>query len=105
MTLHQAAESLTVTLSRIPNSVFDDVNLAAAAFTNVNLAGTHMDDVNLSSLRIQNANLSHATITESCLHGMTINGILVTDLLAAYLAQQKAAALPAAAQPDPPKEL
>jgi uncharacterized protein YjbI with pentapeptide repeats len=89
MTIHHLSEPLLVTVSRITASNFNDVNLAAATFTNVNLAGTRMDDVNLSDLRIDNANLSHAAITESCLHGMTINGILVTDMLAAYLAQQK----------------
>jgi uncharacterized protein YjbI with pentapeptide repeats len=88
MKLHQFAEPLEVTRSRLVESIFNDVNLAGTTFENVNLSNARIHDVKLSHLVIDNANLSHASIAESCLHGMTINGILVTDLLAAYSAQQ-----------------
>ena len=39
---------------------------------------------NLAGLHIMDANLARARITDSRLEGMTINAILVTDLLAIY---------------------
>ena len=56
---------------------FDDVNLSEANFHNINLAHARFDDVNLTQVEITNANLA----------GMTIDGILVTDLLRAYSAR------------------
>jgi uncharacterized protein YjbI with pentapeptide repeats len=53
---------------------FDDVNMGAATFHNVNLSGARFDDVNLSNVAVANSNLD----------GMTIEGVLVTELLAAY---------------------
>ena len=53
---------------------FDDVNLCKATFHNINLSDARFDDVNLSNVAISNANLD----------GMTINGVLVTDLLKAH---------------------
>ena len=41
-------------------------------------------------LKITQANLQGAAIAESRLDGLTINGILVTDLLAAYQASRPA---------------
>lgn len=52
---------------------FDDVNLSASAFTNVSLAGAVFRDVDLRGVAITDADLS----------GMTIDGRLVTALLAA----------------------
>lgn len=50
--------------------------------------------MNLSGLKISQANLQGAEINESRLDGMKINGILVTDLLAAYQARHANAAPP-----------
>jgi uncharacterized protein YjbI with pentapeptide repeats len=55
-------------------AVFDDVNLGRARFQNVNLSGARFDDINFSG-----AEITHANYT-----GMKIDGVLVTDLLAAY---------------------
>ncbi|CAN5692869.1 hypothetical protein BH09VER1_BH09VER1_04270 [soil metagenome] len=57
---------------------FDDVALADAKFHNINLSGTKFDDINFSNARITNANVE----------GMTLFGIKVTDLFAAYEAQK-----------------
>jgi uncharacterized protein YjbI with pentapeptide repeats len=65
-------------------STFTDVNLAGAAFNDVNLSGAIINDVNLSGLRISEADLRGASIVESMTDGMTIDGIAVADLLAAY---------------------
>ena len=42
------------------------------------------DDINLSHAKFNNVNFSHAAIQHACYEGMTIDGILVTDLLQAY---------------------
>jgi uncharacterized protein YjbI with pentapeptide repeats len=70
----------------LSGSVFNDVNLSSVTVTNVNLAESSLSDVNLTNLKIRDANLSHASIDDSATEGMTINGILVSDLLAAYRA-------------------
>jgi len=44
--------------------------------------------VNLSGLKIRQANLQGADIAECRIDGVKINGILLTDLLAAYRASQ-----------------
>jgi uncharacterized protein YjbI with pentapeptide repeats len=51
------------------------------------MSGWTVHDVNLSGLRIDKANLAGAAIVNSRLQGMTIDGIEVTDLLAAWKAQ------------------
>jgi hypothetical protein len=49
-----------------------------------------LHDVNLAGLKIVKANLAGASITEGQLQGMMIDGILVSDLLAAYHASRRA---------------
>jgi uncharacterized protein YjbI with pentapeptide repeats len=88
MKRHRNNEPLEVTRSRLTGSTFNDVNLAQTSFTNVNLSGARIDDVNLTGTVIRDANLSHVSIDESCVEGMTIRGILVTELLALYDARQ-----------------
>jgi uncharacterized protein YjbI with pentapeptide repeats len=48
------------------------------------MAGWTVHNVNLSALRIDKANLAGASIINSRLQGMTIDGIEVTELLAAW---------------------
>lgn len=48
-----------------------------------------MGNVNFSGLRVSQANLAGATIADCRLDGMTIDGILVTDLLKTYQAARK----------------
>jgi uncharacterized protein YjbI with pentapeptide repeats len=88
MKLNEVAEPLDVTRSNLSDSNFNDVNLANARFENVNLSGSLLQNVNLSGVRISNANLNELAITDAALAGTTINGILVTDLLAAHEAIQ-----------------
>jgi uncharacterized protein YjbI with pentapeptide repeats len=63
---------------------FHDVNLSGATIDDVNLSGWNVQDVNFSGLKITNADLSNAAIAHCLIEGMTIDGIKVTDLLAAY---------------------
>jgi uncharacterized protein YjbI with pentapeptide repeats len=91
--IKQRVEAKDVDLS---GSIFTDANLTGAAFTDVNLAGATINDVNLAGATIDNANLSGlrisqadlrgASIVESLTDGMTIDGITVANLLAAYQA-------------------
>jgi uncharacterized protein YjbI with pentapeptide repeats len=78
----------------LSGSTFTDVNLAESTFENVKLSGTNICDVNLSEssiecanlsgLRIHQANLRGASIADSHTESMTIDGIPVAALLAAY---------------------
>jgi hypothetical protein len=96
MKLHHVKECLDVHKADISGSVYDDVNTSGCSFTNVNMSGATFDDVNMSGwkvhnvnlagLKIVNANLAGASITQGRMEGMTIDGILVSDLLEAYRA-------------------
>jgi uncharacterized protein YjbI with pentapeptide repeats len=54
------------------------------------LSGWKLHDVNLAGLKIVHANLAGASITQGRIEGMTIEGILVSDLLAVYRASKSA---------------
>jgi Pentapeptide repeats (9 copies) len=102
MNMHGVKHCLNVKKSDLAGSTFDDVNFAGATFENVmmsgwsvhnvNLSGLRLDNANVSGARISNANLAGTSVTDSRLEGMTINGIPVTDLLAAYAAAKSQAA-------------
>ena len=68
----------------LSGSTFKDVNLAEAQFEDANLSGWRVRNANLAELRIENADLRGAVITDSLTTGMTIDGIPVMDLVAAY---------------------
>ena len=50
--------------------------------------GATLNNINMAGVRISDANLDGASIDNANLAGMRINGILVSDLLAAYAASQ-----------------
>jgi len=62
------------------------VNLAGATITDSNLSGWQVKNVNLSKLQISNADLRGVAIVESQTDDMTIDGVSVADLMAAYRA-------------------
>jgi hypothetical protein len=80
----------------LSGSSFTDVNLSGAMLRNVNFSEAEIEDANLSGwtvrnaclagLRISNADLRDAAIEDSLTTGMTIDGIAVSDLTAAYRA-------------------
>jgi len=70
--------------TNLESAVFDDVNLSQASFKNINLFGATFSDVNLSGASFGNLNLSDTSITNANYTGMTIEGVLVSDLLACY---------------------
>jgi uncharacterized protein YjbI with pentapeptide repeats len=100
MKLHERKERLEVGKSDLSGSVFDDVNMSGSTFHNINLSGASVDDanmsgwrvnsVNLSGLRLTKTNLAGASIGDSRYEGMTIDGIPVTAMIAAYKAAQAA---------------
>ncbi len=79
-------QRLEVTDTDMSGSTFADVRLVGAKFDDVNLTGATINNANLSTVRISNANFAGASIVESSMKSMTIDGISVTDLLAAYRA-------------------
>lgn len=87
MNIHDQKQRLSVKGSDISGSLFDDVNASGATLHNVNMSGWHVDYVNLAGLRLTKANLAGASISDSRYDGMTIDGIEVTELLAAYKLQ------------------
>src|SRR5262245_1265564 len=110
MKIHQEKHRLQVTDSDLSGSVYDDMNLSGSSYENVNMSGGtyhnvnlsgstfddlnmlgwHVHHVNLSGLKIDRANLAGASIVNSRLDGMTIDGIEVTELLAAWKAKNAA---------------
>ena len=87
-------EPLKVSDSIVTNASFDNVNLSNSHFANVNLSVSRFTEVNLTNAAIENANVSNVTfrnvnmsnvdIADAQTAGMRINGILLSDLLAAY---------------------
>jgi uncharacterized protein YjbI with pentapeptide repeats len=100
MKLHEAKERLDVSKSDLSGSVFDDVNMSGCTLHNINLSGASVDDANMSGWRVNNvnfsglrlttANLAGAAISHCRYDGMTIEGIPVTAMIAAYKAAQEA---------------
>jgi uncharacterized protein YjbI with pentapeptide repeats len=94
--LNGVRRRLQVSESDLRESTFQDTNLSDAAFRNIKLAsatienadltGACVSDANLSGVRLSNVNLTGAAITDCLTDQMTINGIAVNDLLAAYRA-------------------
>ena len=84
MKLEQTKQRVEAKDADMSGSMFTNVNLKGAVFKDVNLAEATIHDANLSGLRISQADLSGASIVESLTDGMTINGIALADLLAAY---------------------
>jgi len=67
-------QTLDVQNANLAQSRFDDVNLRASAFKNVALADATFVNVNFKNVSLRDVNLI----------GMTINGVLVSDLIGAH---------------------
>jgi len=77
----QCIEAIDADLS---GSTFTDVNLAGVKLNDVNLTNTAISNANMTGLRVNNANLAGASIVDCVTKGMTIDGVAVSDLFAAY---------------------
>jgi uncharacterized protein YjbI with pentapeptide repeats len=65
-----------------------NINLSGASIDDANMSGWCVNSVNLSGLRLTKANLAGVSIGDSRNDGMTIDGIPVTAMIAAYKAAQ-----------------
>ncbi len=81
--------------ANLAGSTFIDVNLRGAVFDDVNLSEATFENVALREVKIHNVNMTNLSIAHARLDGMTIDGVLVTDLLRAYREQN--------AKPEPNK--
>ena len=67
-----------------PKARFEGANLSPSTFSDVNLAQSQFSNVSLAAASFQDVNLSNCSVTDANLEGMTINGILVSELLSTY---------------------
>ncbi len=84
--LETVRNRLEVKDADLSGSSFVDVKLAGAAFTDVNLSAATIANANLSGLKIVGADLRGASLTDCRTGGMTIDGIALEALIAAYRA-------------------
>ena len=63
---------------------FEDGTMPGVMFINANLAGAGFDDVSLVGATMRNANLTGLNIAGCRMDRMRIEGVLVTELLAAW---------------------
>jgi len=92
--LQETRQPIDATDADLSGSIFTNVSLAGAAFNDVKLtgasirnaclSGARIEDANLSETRISQANLTRVAITDCATDGMTIDGILLSDLITAY---------------------
>ena len=80
-----------------PRSSVRDADLRASVFSDVNLAEATFENVALNGALFRNVGLRGAAISDADLVGATIDGILVSELLAAHAwwLRQSASASPA----------
>lgn len=76
--------NLKVKNARAVGSSFHDVDLSRTVFDDVNLKGATFKNVALTGATIRDACLGDVVIEDANYSGMTIDGILVTDLLRTY---------------------
>ncbi len=69
---------------RLASTAFGNVDLSKSTFSNVNASAAAFRDVSLRDAHFTNVDLSSVRVANSRLGGMRIEGILVTDLIAAY---------------------
>ncbi len=70
--------------SRHPGSRFADVDLSDSVFADVSLRSARFDNVALTGATFRNVCLGNVSIEDANLEGMTIDGVLVSDLFRAY---------------------
>ena len=83
-TMRRVNKSLVVDDCNLAGSRFSDVNLENASFHDINLRLSRFRDVNLSGANFTDVDLSNSSIADCRIRGLTINGVLVSDLLRAY---------------------
>jgi uncharacterized protein YjbI with pentapeptide repeats len=92
--LEETTRQIQAVDADLSGSTFTNVNLANARFENVTLGTAIIHNANLTGLRISNADLRGASIVQSTMKGMTIDGVDVADLFAAWKSAHPEAARP-----------
>ena len=92
--LEQVEKRLEVRTCCLAGSSFVDVNLSKASFDDINFSGAEIQnanmsdwmvqDANLKGLKIRNSDLREAAISHCLTEGMTVDGIAVSEMMAAY---------------------
>jgi len=62
------------------------VNFAGAKIEDANMSGWSVRNASLAGLKLESADLRGAVISNSLTAGMTIDGVPVTEMMAAYRA-------------------
>jgi uncharacterized protein YjbI with pentapeptide repeats len=94
MELKQVQQQIEASDADLSGSTFYDVKLAGAVFSNVNLAGSSIQNANLARLEIKDASLAllqltncdlrNAAFTDCLTDGVLIDGIPLSEMMAAY---------------------
>lgn len=71
-------------------SELDEVRFDGTAFRAVSFAGARFERATFAGATLQGVDLSNLAITHGMYDGMTIDGVRVTDALAAYQAREGA---------------
>jgi uncharacterized protein YjbI with pentapeptide repeats len=77
----EGSSFVDVNLSKVS---FDDINFSGADIHNANMSDWVVRDANLKGLKITSADLRGAAISHSLTEGMTVDGIAVSEMMAAY---------------------
>ena len=59
----------------------ENVDLTGSRFHDVNLAGCEFDDVSLTEAQFHNISLRNARFTDCAIEGLSINGVLISEML------------------------
>ena len=89
--LRDTRQSIVAVNADLSGSRFDGVRLAGGVFSNADLSAAVIENANLAGLRVGNANLSGASFSDCTMDGMTIDGVSVAALFAAYRASRAGA--------------
>lgn len=71
---------------RLPRSTFTDVDLSQSVFGDVDLRGAVFDSTALTGATLRHVDLGAASIVVAQIEGLTIDGVLVSELLRVYRA-------------------
>lgn len=82
--INQLKIILEIIEKSIPSSKFDNVNMEGTSFNNINLKNSTFTDINFQNTKFRNVNMENVELSDCNLSGMTIEGILVLEMIEAY---------------------
>lgn len=93
MDIENVDDTLEVENAALIGSTFTDVDLSESLFSDARLDRASFTNISMVNVRIRDADLTGVSIEDCALERMTIDGILVTELLAAYEKQRATSAV------------